>query len=173
MNKSWTRIQFLKTLPVNAITAEIGVWRGAFSKKILSVTKPKKLFLIDPWIQYNSIEKREDEAYNEAFVEVIKKFKKQIKNGQVVLHRKKSHDAAIFFSDNFFDWIYIDGDHSYEAVIQDLILFFPKIKPGGVIFGDDYVKGCHGVVKAVNKFCSDYKISKTIIASQFVLRKDS
>ena len=44
------RLQLLKNMPVNAICAEIGVWKGDFSEDVLRTTQPEKLYLIDPWM---------------------------------------------------------------------------------------------------------------------------
>jgi methyltransferase family protein len=38
---------------------------------------------------------------------------------------------------HYFDWIYVDGDHQYEAVKKGLESYLPKVKPGGFITGDD------------------------------------
>ena len=61
-------------------------------------------------------------------------------NGQTVeaLQPVNLEVAAGEFPDCFFDWVYIDGNHSYEAVRQDLELYWRKLKPGGYIVCDDY-----------------------------------
>lgn len=47
---------------------------------------------------------------------VLRKFQKEIAAGIVVLHRGKSHDVLPAFPANYFDWVYIDGNHAYEAI---------------------------------------------------------
>jgi hypothetical protein len=49
-----------------------------------------------------------------------------------------SHNVVDRFKDNSIDFIYIDANHSYESVKQDLILYYPKVKQGGYIGGHDY-----------------------------------
>jgi predicted O-methyltransferase YrrM len=67
------------------------------------------------------------------------KVKKLFKNNkQVVIHRQKSEETVKNFTKNYFDWVFVDGDHSYEYVKKDLELYYPKVKPGGIIAGDDY-----------------------------------
>jgi lipopolysaccharide biosynthesis glycosyltransferase len=72
-----------------------------------------------------------------------------------------------------YDIIYIDGDHSYDSVKNDLLNAYSKIKNGGYIMGHDYemnMKKAHtnydfGVKPAVDDFCVQYKqviISKAI-----------
>jgi predicted O-methyltransferase YrrM len=57
----------------------------------------------------------------------------------VSIHRACSSAVVQHFEDNYFDWIYIDGNHSYEYVKADLESFLPKIKSGGYLTGDDYL----------------------------------
>lgn len=70
-----------------------------------------------------------------------------------------STEAAQDFEDGYFDWIYIDTDHSYETTRDELELYAPKMKPGGIIAGHDYKIGNwismyrYGVIEAVHEFC--------------------
>lgn len=76
--------------------------------------------------------------------------------------KKLSTDAAYDFPDNYFDWIYIDTDHTYETTRDELRLYAPKMKKGGIIAGHDYVHGNwistfrYGVVEAVHEFCVQF-----------------
>ncbi len=112
----------LEMMPKNSVCAEIGVYRGELSEQILKYVKPKQLHLIDPW--------NLDQHY-----QLVKK--KFDGNPCVIIVREKSEIALESFSDNFFDWVYIDGDHSTEAVLKDLKLSLKKVKSGGYIAGDD------------------------------------
>tara|TARA_R100001509_G_scaffold153787_1_gene114914 strand:+ start:190 stop:432 length:243 start_codon:yes stop_codon:yes gene_type:complete len=56
------------------------------------------------------------------------------------------------YQDNSIDFLYVDGNHSYEAVLQDITLYYPKVKSGGLIIFDDYSEP--GVAKAALEFCS-------------------
>ena len=68
-------------------------------------------------------------------------------------------EASKDFSDASLDFVYIDGDHSYESVKQDLNSWYPKLKKFGVMCGDDYahITG-RGVVEAVNEFAFEKKL---------------
>jgi len=63
------------------------------------------------------------------------------------------------FPDAYFDWIYIDTDHSYPTTRDELAVYESKMKPGGIIAGHDYVMGNwrgslkFGVIEAVHEFC--------------------
>lgn len=134
--------------------AELGVCRGEFSDEIVKTATPDVLHLIDAWHT-----NRYDDAQ---FTEVSGKFSEQIQSGHVRLHRKLSLDAVLDFSDHYFDWIYIDTDHGYEATLQELIAYASKVKRDGVIAGHDYTLGNwvksyrYGVVEAVHEFCVNF-----------------
>ena len=62
-----------------------------------------------------------------------------------------SNRASLLYDNESLDFIFIDADHSYDAVKNDINVWFPKVKKGGILSGDDYLK-CHpGVIKAVNE----------------------
>lgn len=146
-----TREELLRILPQNGIVAELGVDEGNFSQMILSINKPKKLHLIDYWgsKRYNQIKRKK----------VENKFSKNIENKEVEIHLGLSTEVVESFEDNYFDWIYIDTDHSYSTTIQELYAYKDKIKDSGFIAGHDYVMGNwnkrykYGVIEAVAEFC--------------------
>ena len=103
---------------------------------------------------------------------VVYKFKK---NKNVKIHRKTSERAAASFCDNYFDWIYIDADHSYEAVKKDLNLWYQKIKPGGFLCGDDFAINERlkwGVIPAVKEFVEKNNLDLKIDGTQFVIKRE-
>ena len=145
------RIELLRKLPRGGVVAEIGVDTGRFSEKILSENEPSKLHLIDVWNseRYGLNKKNE----------VEKKFKDHINSKRVQINFGYSTEAVSNFEDDYFDWIYIDTDHSYGTTIKELNLYASKIKKGGIIAGHDYVEGYwnglvkFGVIEAVHEFC--------------------
>lgn len=146
------KVALLDVLPKQAVVAEIGVSRGDYSEKILSVIQPQKLYLIDAW---NS------EPYH--FKEAIEaRFSKEIKSGQIVICQGISTVELEKVADKFFDWVFIDTDHTYQTTAKELEICRKKVKRGGIIAGHDYVTGAwlpklrYGVVEAVNEFCTKY-----------------
>ena len=87
---------------------------------------------------------------------VVSRFSSEIANGIVTVHRGASWDMADRIADNSLDWVYIDGDHSYEAVARDIATYRAKVKPNGVLAGDDYRSQGgwwkDGVTRAVDEF---------------------
>jgi predicted O-methyltransferase YrrM len=62
-------------------------------------------------------------------------------------------------TDNFFDMIYIDADHSYEGVYNDLKISYTKLKTGGILCGHDYnITLYPQIVAAVGDFCKEYNL---------------
>ena len=91
------------------------------------------------------------------------------KNSNVEIIRKNSEDASKLFPDNHFDFIYLDGDHSYESVKMDLNHWHPKLKKYGVMCGDDFGHiSSSGVIEAVQEFSFQKKlIIQTVGDQQF------
>ncbi len=161
-----TRKSILSCLPCSDIVCEIGVDTGNYSEAILTNCNPKELHLIDPWI-YIDDSSYEKDTINVSNVEkenrfqfVLSRFSKNILNNQVRIHRGFSYDILPTFPDEYFDWIYIDGMHTKDAVLVDLDLCYCKVKPNGFILGHDYANHelakymSFGVVEAVTEFTS-------------------
>lgn len=172
----------LESVPKNGICAEVGVWKGVFAEKILK-QEPKKLYLIDPYVLIKGDIPRERECktqrgMDDFFVD-LKEYFSQYDNIEWV--REYSWYAAELFPNEYFDWIYLDGDHHYEAVKKDLESFAPKIKSGGILCGDDWLWGPardeleikRPIKRAVTEFLdqSDSFVMEKVYISQFILRK--
>jgi hypothetical protein len=174
----------LNRIPEHSVCAEIGVYKGDFSELILEC-EPKKLHLVDPW------KFEPDPAYKSSWYggsvggsqakmdtihkSVLGRFRSAIGSGLVEVHRNTSAGSCSQFPDNYFDWIYIDGNHRYEFVKLDLEMFLPKVKHHGLVAGDDYGSAGwwqDGVTKAVDEAIASGQFEKVLIEShQFLLRK--
>lgn len=145
------RAALIALLAKNGVIAEIGVNKGEFSKQIVELSSPSRFHLIDAW----STGRYHDGL--QILVEGI--FQHEIKEGSVVINRGYSTDVCAIFPDSYFDWIYIDTDHSYNLTKKELELYEPKMKKGGIIAGHDFVMGNwiggikYGVMEAVYEFC--------------------
>jgi hypothetical protein len=155
------RNDLIKLFNKNLVIAEIGVFKGEFSKFLFEENQPKELHLIDI---FTGIECSGDKDGNniiytnlsEEFNLITKYFND---NNNVYIHKGYSQDILNNFNDEYFDMIYIDGDHSYNGVKNDLNLSYQKIKTGGYICGHDYTTIMfEGVVRAVNEFCEERKL---------------
>lgn len=151
----------LTRMPKQGIGAEIGVHKGDFSASILQISKPKRLYLIDPWKCFDSPDHKtslfgsdnvSQTDMDARFQAVEKRFKKV---PAVRILRDTSDAAAVSIRNKELDFVYIDGDHNYAGVQADLENYYPKVKTGGLIFLDDYtLTGWwrDGVVRAAHEF---------------------
>jgi hypothetical protein len=156
-----TRNDLIKTLEHNLIVCEIGVFKGEFSKFIKNQINPKELHLID--VFEGTICSGDKDGNNIVWVDLHTEYIKlqtwaETQSG-VYIHKGFSSGILKNFNDNYFDLIYIDGDHSYEGVKKDLEISHSKIKPNGYILGHDYTPQFQGVMDAVNEFCSKYDLT--------------
>lgn len=158
------REELIKCLPFNNTVCEIGVDHGYFSDVILKNSNPNKLHLIDPWCHIpaddyirdtvNVNDYEQDVKYRN----VLNRFSNNIRNGQVIVHRDFSYNVMKSFNDKYFDWIYVDGMHTYPAVLNDLTLCYDKMKDTGFIIGHDFSNHeiakymDFGVIEAVKEF---------------------
>lgn len=135
----------------DGVGVEIGVCRGHFSDIILKHTKLKRLYSIDPWSRPES--EPLDDAHTSTVNMYLDTLRLLSKHGErSVVYRARSEEAIAMFDDASLDFVYIDGDHRYEAVQLDISLWWPKLKPGGIFAGHDYSGNCHGVMRAVDEF---------------------
>ena len=149
-----SREELVSRLPKNGNVAEIGVDKGDFSRVILDQSNPKKLILIDPWIEMLDIKQVQSE-HQEKYNSVVKMFGG---DDRVNIIKKSSVDALFDIAEASLDWIYIDGDHKYEGCLQDLQHYTTKVKEDGYICGHDWVtspKKGFGVNEAVTEFIKD------------------
>lgn len=175
------RDYLLCLMPKGSVCAEIGVHEGEFSKQIVDTVRPQRLHLIDPWKQgeglFGNQAAREQATMDERHAKVETLFAEELAADRVRIHRNLSDEIVDDFEDSYFDWIYIDGNHLYEYVKQDLELYYPKVKDGGYIAGDDYgILGWweNGVQRAVDEFLLEQpELVLEVKASQFILRKGS
>jgi len=133
---------------------EIGVHVARNSYNILTLLPIKRLFLIDPYAEYiqdgNIANPKTDTDL------IYKKAKERLKefDGKAVFLREYSGHAANEIP-NELDFVYIDGNHSYEFVKEDIALYYPKVRKGGIIGGNDFDGGYLGVIYAVIEFCKE------------------
>lgn len=112
---------------------EIGVMRGDFSIVLCGANPELHLYGIDPYL--DSVEYPGEQFPHEAHYEGAKA---RLASYNVTLIRQKSPEAAEGFEDESLDFVYIDGNHRFEAVVQDILAWEPKVRSGGIVAGHDY-----------------------------------
>lgn len=175
------RADFLKrVIPSSGIGAEIGVQRGLFTHVIMHTVKPAKLHLIDPWY----LAGKEwpwalgNKSTMKALTNLMRAFENELVDGSIVLHVGYDFDVLPTFPDQYFDWVYLDTSHSYENTKKELQLLKTKVKPEGIIAGDNWEPNpqhaFYGVYKAVAEFVAEegYEVlHASDDDAQFAIRK--
>jgi hypothetical protein len=175
----------IDTFPEGGVGAEVGVWRGDFSEAVLEHAKPRLFHLIDPWqfhedpgfarARFSGRSATDQKKVDEVFESVRSRFASELGRGVVVIHRETSDTALRDLADGSLDWIYIDGNHRYEYVKDELARSLDLVRPGGVIAGDDYANPGwwdDGVTRAVDEFvAAGHAAVVEIRDHQFVLRR--
>jgi len=126
--------------------AEIGVWKGDFAHNTLTrMPGLVEYILVDPWRHqedWNKPFNRQDDEFEAIYKEAMgKTADSPVGQGRVKVKRGTSLEQAKTVPNNSLDFVYIDGDHTLNGALTDIMLWYPKVKSGGVIFGDDYVDG--------------------------------
>jgi hypothetical protein len=142
--------------------AEIGVQEGRYSEILLQNIPNLSLLLVDPWEEYQrpgmsgpSAEKQE---------RIYESARRRVDGLAVKFLRMMSLEAAQEIPDNSLDFVYIDGNHTFDYVMQDLIAWSSKVKDGGIVAGHDYYHfRSGGVVYAVNAFTAAHGIREWFI----------
>jgi hypothetical protein len=136
---------------------EVGVWEGQNIVGIAKEFSDAICYGVDPYdyMEYNNQFSLKDGKTNllktesENVYQKTYAYTKKYSNFQLI--RKPSFDAVNHFEDESIDIVFIDANHSYESVKNDIDLWLPKVKTGGVLSGHDYSIGFFGVIQAVNE----------------------
>ncbi len=134
---------------------EIGVAFGINAKSILETLNIGKLFLVDPYLPYS-----ENDSFVTKYADALPKVKELLYRfgNKPIFINKTSRDALNDIPNNL-DFVYIDGNHSYSSVKEDIQFYYPKIKKGGVLGGHDFNIVFLDVIKAVTEFAYTHNLN--------------
>ena len=151
------------------VGAEIGVYKGQFTERFCR--EELKIHAIDNWAIYKTtgipIKGQQSQERQDVLYEMTKK---RLAPYDCNVIRKDSMDAAQDFPNESLDFVYIDGDHSFPGIANDIYEWFFRVRSGGIISGDDYMyTGNHrytnkfftthcGVPSVVNAFVELHRI---------------
>ena len=146
--------EYVKSLNRSAlIVVEIGIDRGYNARSILSHLDVKKFYAVDPYLDPWEVNLSLARTGSDgAYIQAVKETKQWA--DKIVFMCKTSVQAAKMIPDEL-DFVYIDGLHTYEMVRLELLLYWKKLKVGGVIAGHDFYGDFHGVAEAVVEFAND------------------
>lgn len=121
---------------------EVGVEKGKNAQEMFECIPNLKLYAVDPYKQHAQYENEATgylRLWDDHYLEAVKgQAQKRLQDKNAIMIEKFSEDAACDIPDNSLDFVYIDGDHSYDFVMQDIIIWGRKVRIGGIISGHDY-----------------------------------
>ena len=123
----------------NGRGVEVGVFKGHFSKSILE-SWSGTLYMVDVWrpLEWNDyMDMSNHSSHDDAYFEAMRSIHGH--EDRAIMVRATSEVASHMFEDGSLDFVYIDANHAYDYVVQDINLWYPKVRPGGVICGHDYL----------------------------------
>lgn len=130
-----------------AVGIEIGTRDGISAEVFCRSMAGLKLTCIDPYTAYGEVtqQRKLDRSYAEAQTRLAKY--------GVEMLRTASREAVGRFANESVDFVHIDGDHSFDEVVVDLIEYARKVRKGGLVILHDYFRHtCGGVMDAVDAY---------------------
>jgi hypothetical protein len=162
--------EFVQILQNGSSFVEIGSWKGRsisfFAVEAINAEKNIKCFCVDTW-RGSAEHAQEVNVVNDTLHSLF------LNNVEPVAHfitpiRKPSVEAAADFQDESVDIVFIDGDHDYQPVKDDIAAWIPKVKNGGLITGHDYL--LPSVKKAVDEIFGDAVIFRNPMENCWIVR---
>lgn len=153
---------------------EVGVLFGTQSVAILQESNIEHLYCVDPFKSYEEHNNLVG-GFSQPDFDVLHKLV-ELRLGQypsrATVIREPSPQASVHIPNHSLDFVYIDGDHSKDAVAADLEAWYPKVRSGGFIIGDDYCGGWKSVIAAVDAFVARRKLKMRRAGSRmYIIQK--
>ena len=132
--------EYLSSVGLNNKIVEVGVAYGQNAKLVLDKWKGDKMYLVDPYVKQD-ISQYASNMENVDFDAMLKWATEHLEphKGRYEFIRKFSHEAANDFENGSLDYVYLDGNHQNPVFENDIRVWIPKIKKGGILGGHDYM----------------------------------
>lgn len=194
--------QFLNKLGLINNGVEVGSFKGTYAKTILD-NWAGKLYMVDVWRPLSE-EEYDDSSNHKDHLDAYSETMNNISGfeDRAFMLRMKSEDGSKLFNDNSLDFVYIDANHTYQAVKDDIEYWYSKVKIGGLLLGHDYIPsdlykdgqkdiplwlssptseskyaGMFGVNTAVDEFAfnNGYEVNKTneFLGTWWIVKKEN
>jgi GR25 family glycosyltransferase involved in LPS biosynthesis len=156
--------EVVKKIKTDSHIVEIGAWKGrsttALAVLIKNSGKNIKFDVIDTFKGSSEHQNLPCIVNDTLYQEYLNNIE-PVKNIVNTIVGDSSHVAS-FYKDESLDFVFIDGDHSFDGVTKDILAWLPKIKPGGTIAGDDFGEAFPEVMQAVSQNIEDLKVCNTV-----------
>lgn len=146
--------EHIKTIQrMNDLTvAEIGVWEGEHARTLQNQLDIERLYLIDSYEDYNGYTDLNGPRSSHRLKHAKRKARARLAEyDNITWIEQRSENAPAHLSESL-DYVYIDGNHAYEYVLNDIETYYSLLRPGGVLAGHDFSGEWPGVVEAVVEF---------------------
>lgn len=172
------------------IVLEVGSWKGLSTVTMANICKTLDIYpsiiAIDTWLgapefwtwgiddPTRGISLKKIHGYPTVYETFIKNVKSLGHDDLIIPLPISSIQAVevLAYHRILADVIYIDAAHEYEAVYQDMCKYWDLLKSGGTMIGDDYIiHNWPGVVRAVDTFCSEKNLEKSLHGVVWSIRK--
>lgn len=169
--------RLLNSLGLVGEGVEVGVKEGEFSECLLRGWNGRRLISVDPWDIGCDPNGDHGEAGQAALDALYARTRERLgrfgERSRIV--REPSVVAAASFAERSLDFVYIDAAHDIESVREDIAAWYPRVRPGGILAGHDYLDGplggmtC-GVKSAVDEFCARERLEVGVTLRDAPLR---
>ena len=156
-------VPYIKRHGEDLVGLEIGTCRAESTHYFLDkCANISKLYTVDPYKAYDDwngeITQETVDRFREIAIKNLEKFGDKVE----MVHKPSMEFAEVCKKKKQkFDFIFVDGDHSYEATLADCETYYPLLKEGGIFCGHDY-QSLETVKRAVDDFRAKYKITAPI-----------
>jgi predicted O-methyltransferase YrrM len=164
---------YFKSKSIKAM--EIGTWKGDNAKSILKELNINNLILVDPYKWYDGFERKHGRIYDTINMDKlylkVKRIFEDYENVRVI--RDKSSELNRNEIGDKFDFIYIDGNHEYKFVKEDIIKFYDFVRKGGILAGHDFTYSTSNgaIIDAVTEFLKDKNNKLYVMGSDWWIIK--
>lgn len=151
--------------------AEIGVYKGEYSEVLCLGNPEMKLYCIDPWEMYESDNPEPYAKDQKALTGFYEEAKSRLSHYNTVIIKKPSMEAIKDFETESLDFIYLDANHDFKHVTEDLDAWAKIVRSGGIVSGHDYGHFKYrdrglDAKKAIDNYVKKHKISMLWLINQ-------
>lgn len=142
---------------------EVGVRQGVNAKLILSIVPDLRLYLVDPYMvyEYRNFRSRNKWKWDLDIMDRIRLSAiRRLARANVIWLMTTSEKAAQSIEDASLDFVYIDANHTFEFVMEDIVIWGRKVRKGGIISGHDW--GIRAVRSAVTTYAKYNRLPITV-----------
>lgn len=134
--------------------AEIGVARGVYSEILCKANPQLQMVCVDPWETLKGLDRKSARILATQYIQT----KERLAGLNCDIRKVTSQEAVGGVLDGSLDFVFIDGAHTFDATMHDLLFWTKKVKVGGIVAGHDLCMAWRGVVEAVEAYTRGHSI---------------